>query len=217
MRRYFDEGELADGAKLYYAQDHLGSVRDVVDANSHTLASYDYDPYGQPTRTTGAAHTDFRYAGLLLHYPSGLYLANYRAYDPASGRWLSRDPIGEEGGINLYAYVGVDPVNSTDTLGLCGPACVIAAGAVVGGVSSAVGTLIGGGSISDAISSIPGGSLAGATAVTIAMLSPGSVVGTLGAIIGDVGITAGLNIIDVAGVISVGNNSSASKQCHKNE
>jgi RHS repeat-associated protein len=118
MRRYYEEGELADGAKLYYAQDHLGSVRDVVDANSHTLASYDYDPYGLPTRTTGTAHTDFRYAGLLLHYPSGLYLANYRAYDPASGRWISRDPIGEVGGINLYTYVGGNPLSYVDPLGL---------------------------------------------------------------------------------------------------
>jgi RHS repeat-associated protein len=118
MRRYYDEGELADGAKLYYAQDHLGSVRDVVDANSHTLAAYDYDPYGLPTRTTGTSHTDFRYAGLLMHYPSGLYLANYRAYDPASGRWISRDPIGEEGGVNLYAYVLGNPIGYTDPLGL---------------------------------------------------------------------------------------------------
>jgi uncharacterized protein RhaS with RHS repeats len=39
-------------------------------------------------------------------------------YDPGQGRWLSRDPIEEEGGINLYGFVGNDGVSNTDTLGL---------------------------------------------------------------------------------------------------
>jgi RHS repeat-associated protein len=52
------------------------------------------------------------------HAPSGLYLTKYRAYDPKDGRWLSRDPIGEAGGINLYAYVGGNPVRFVDLLGL---------------------------------------------------------------------------------------------------
>jgi hypothetical protein len=44
--------------------------------------------------------------------------ARFRAYDPVMGRWLSRDPIGEEGGVNLYGYVGNDPIRHPDTLGL---------------------------------------------------------------------------------------------------
>jgi hypothetical protein len=47
-----------------------------------------------------------------------LYLTLYRVYDPRTGRWLSRDPIEEEGGFNLYAYVGGDPINYIDPLGL---------------------------------------------------------------------------------------------------
>jgi uncharacterized protein RhaS with RHS repeats len=47
-------------------------------------------------------------------------LTKYRVYDPKDGRWLSRDPIGEAGGINLYAYVGGNPVNWIDPLGLSG-------------------------------------------------------------------------------------------------
>jgi uncharacterized protein RhaS with RHS repeats len=42
----------------------------------------------------------------------------YRVYDPQTGRWLSKDPIEEEGGFNLYAYVGGDPLNYIDPLGL---------------------------------------------------------------------------------------------------
>ncbi|WP_404935990.1 RHS repeat-associated core domain-containing protein, partial [Providencia stuartii] len=43
------------------------------------------------------------YAGLYWHGPSGLYLGAYRTYDPKARRWLSRDPIEEAGGLNLYA------------------------------------------------------------------------------------------------------------------
>jgi uncharacterized protein RhaS with RHS repeats len=43
----------------------------------------------------------------------------YRYYDPKNGRWPSRDPIEEEGGINLYGFVGNDGVNKWDLLGLC--------------------------------------------------------------------------------------------------
>jgi uncharacterized protein RhaS with RHS repeats len=41
----------------------------------------------------------------------------YRYYDPKTGRWPSRDPIEEEGGVNLYGFVGNDGVNQTDILG----------------------------------------------------------------------------------------------------
>ena len=52
------------------------------------------------------------------HAPSGLYLTKYRAYDPKDGRWLSRDPIEEAGGLNLYAYVRGNPIAYIDPLGL---------------------------------------------------------------------------------------------------
>jgi RHS repeat-associated protein len=61
---------------------------------------------------------DFRYAGMFLHDKSGFYLTHYRFYDPGAGRWLNRDPIGEAGGTNLYGYVGGNPVNRVDLLGL---------------------------------------------------------------------------------------------------
>ena len=49
---------------------------------------------------------------------SELVLTHYRAYDPQLGRWLSADPLGEAGGLNLYGYVGNDPTNYWDPLGL---------------------------------------------------------------------------------------------------
>jgi RHS repeat-associated protein len=86
--------------------------------------------------TTGARRCE-TYAGMFIHSPSGLYLTKNRAYDPYSGRWLSRDPAGEEGGdsIDLYAYVGNDPPNNVDPFGLLG----VLYG--VGGTAEAGGTL----------------------------------------------------------------------------
>jgi RHS repeat-associated protein len=62
--------------------------------------------------------SDIRYAGMFYHQDSGLYLTHYRAYDPRTGRWLSRDPLGEIAGTNLYAYVGGNPISYSDPLGL---------------------------------------------------------------------------------------------------
>lgn len=88
------------------------------DPDGATVAQYDYDPYGQRTKLSGTADADFGYAGSYHHAPSGLNLTLYRAYDPALGRWLSRDPIGEHGGVNSYGYVGNEPLGRVDPLGL---------------------------------------------------------------------------------------------------
>jgi RHS repeat-associated protein len=62
---------------------------------------------------------DFGYARMFIHWPSGLNLTWYRAYSPDLGRWLSRDPLGEQyGGLNLYDYVMNNPLNSIDLYGL---------------------------------------------------------------------------------------------------
>jgi RHS repeat-associated protein len=103
----------------YYAKDHLGSIRDVLDEKGQALARYDYEPYGK-LASGPEKKPEFGYAGMHYHAPSGLYLTKYRAYDPQSGRWLSRDPMGEAGGINLYAYVEGNPLSYTDPLGLQG-------------------------------------------------------------------------------------------------
>ena len=57
-------------------------MHDVLVAGSGALAAhFDYDPYGDQTSTAQPVTTDFRYAGLFYEQQSGLYLANYRAYD----------------------------------------------------------------------------------------------------------------------------------------
>jgi RHS repeat-associated protein len=62
--------------------------------------------------------SDFQHAGYYAHQPSGLNLTMYRAYDPNTARWLSRDPRGEAEGISLYQFVQNDSINQIDPTGL---------------------------------------------------------------------------------------------------
>jgi len=125
-KRFFAQGEQISGTSYYYTRDHLGSVRELTNASGTVEARYDYDPYGKVTAIgTISVPSDFQYAGYYEHAPSGLNLTFYRAYDSNTGRWLSRDPLGEIGGRNLYAYCRNDCINRTDPLGL-GSICDIA-------------------------------------------------------------------------------------------
>lgn len=123
QRRDLAEGEynVTNGQKLIYMPDQLGSVRDVIDSTTGTrVASYDYAPYGAITQSNVTNGTDYQYAGLMAHPASGLLISASRFYDPVTGRWPTRDPIRELGGINLYAYLGGNTMNYTDRRGLAG-------------------------------------------------------------------------------------------------
>lgn len=121
IKRFFADGE-QQGAQTYLTtRDHLGSIRELVTPTgtaATVAARYDYDPYGKRTKPTGTAEASFGYTGHYFHATSGLHLAPYRGYDATLGRWLSRDPIEEEGGLNLYGYVINDPINAVDLYGL---------------------------------------------------------------------------------------------------
>jgi RHS repeat-associated protein len=110
------------GVARYYVRDHLGSVIQVLDAAGNSLAAFTYTPYGERRTLSGdpaiAENITKGYTGHDFHPESGLVLTRFRAYDPATARWLSPDPIEEAGGLNLYGYVGGDPVNYDDPLGL---------------------------------------------------------------------------------------------------
>lgn len=117
-KQYFAEGVIAGADALYYVADHLGSVRQLIDATGRTRAHYSYNAYGAATKLAGDLDSDIGYAGLATTAHAGLNLAVFRAYDSQHQRWLSRDPIGEAGGLNLYGYVGQNPTAAIDLLGL---------------------------------------------------------------------------------------------------
>jgi RHS repeat-associated protein len=119
-RRFYPQGEQAGTTKSYYTKDHLGSIREVMGANGTVVSSSRYDAWGARTTVGAQDAASFGFTGHLEHKELGLVFTLYRAYDPVTGRWLSRDPIGEDGGINLYGYVSNNPVNLSDPLGLWG-------------------------------------------------------------------------------------------------
>jgi len=79
---------------------------------------YAYTPWGEPIRTQEQVEQPLRYAAREYDAETGLYYVRARYYDPQQGRFVSADPIGLEGGLNLYAYAATDPVNLTDPTGL---------------------------------------------------------------------------------------------------
>ena len=122
QRNLFDEGEqnLVTGEMLIYVKDHLGSVRGWHRLSDGARGEADYSAWGVRTvvsNTTGTLPVR-SFTGHYQHAASGLVLAPYRAYDAELGRWLSEDPIGERGGLNLYGYVGNGVVGALDLLGL---------------------------------------------------------------------------------------------------
>jgi|GEM_PF-1400996 len=117
IKRFFGQGEQISGVNYYFTRDHLGSIREMTDESGAIRYRGDYDPYGRSTQVQGDLVPDFGYAGMYYHAASGLSLTFFRVYDPDLGRWLSRDPIGEKGGVNLYNYVINDPINNKDPNG----------------------------------------------------------------------------------------------------
>ena len=114
----YSQGQYQNNAAYFYTRDHLGSIREMTDASGTVVARYDYDPWGRSTTVIGTNKPDFNFTGLYQHAKSGLDMATYRFYDPDLGRWLNRDPSGESGGLNLYAYAGGNPANRVDPQGL---------------------------------------------------------------------------------------------------
>ena len=121
-KRFEAQGVEDGGTDYFYTRDHLGDIREVVNSANSVQARYDYDPYGRRTKVSGGYDADFGCTGH-FEYKAGwmvtdLVLTLYRAYDPELGRFISRDPIEEGSGLNLYAYVLNNSINFADPLGL---------------------------------------------------------------------------------------------------
>lgn len=108
------------GASVFYTFDERGSTVQRFDAQGVLLSTRATDAYGA---TTGTASTGDPFDGFGAQWgyytdtETNYVLCTYRYYDPKVGRWISRDPIGYDGGINLYAYCSGNPVNKIDIVG----------------------------------------------------------------------------------------------------
>ena len=113
------------GGVTYQAHsDHVGSVRMITDEEGDVVARYEYSGFGAAISVTeDPALTDFpaRFIGSLgvrLDATTGLQYMRNRWYDSLPGRFISRDPVGLQGGANLYIYCGNGPLDFVDPFGL---------------------------------------------------------------------------------------------------
>jgi RHS repeat-associated protein len=99
-----------------YLTDALGSTMALTNSAGASQVQYSYDSYGNMSVSGGATTNSYTYTG---RETDGLGLYYYRAryYNPQLGRFLSEDPIGFQGGIDLYAYADDDPIENTDANG----------------------------------------------------------------------------------------------------
>jgi RHS repeat-associated protein len=109
----------ASGSAAYYNFDASGNTVGLSGSSGSYLNSYSYLPFGQVLSATGTIANPFQFGGQLgvMTQSNGLDMMRARFYDPTTGRFLSRDPIGISGGTNLYAYAKNSPVTYQDPQG----------------------------------------------------------------------------------------------------
>jgi RHS repeat-associated protein len=103
----------------YPSYDANGNVTDLTDTNGTSVAHYEYDPYGNTTPASfSTVANPFQFSTKYFDAETGLNYYGYRYYSPNLGRWISRDPSEEQGGLNVYSFVGNEAIGHQDDLGL---------------------------------------------------------------------------------------------------
>ncbi len=107
----------ANKESFTYLYNHLGHVQKVMNSLGQVVANYQYTPYGQ-VEGDDFSQQPFGYSTKRSDFESGLIYFGYRFYSPYQRRWLNRDWLHEQGGINLYSYLNGDPLNYVVPTGL---------------------------------------------------------------------------------------------------
>ncbi len=109
---------MLNGVKKYYITDALGSVLALTDSSGNVTDTYEYGPFGEFTTSTGSSYNPYRFTGQQWDEDSGLYYLRARYYEPATGRFMQRDPIKDYSNIfNKYTYAGNNPALFIDPTG----------------------------------------------------------------------------------------------------
>ena len=90
----------------------------ILNGQGAPVNSYAYDVFGATRFKTGASNNEFLFTGRELDSETNLYYYRNRFYNTATGRFITKDPIGLRGGVNVYIYVENNPVNFLDAYGL---------------------------------------------------------------------------------------------------
>lgn len=174
------------GQAYYYQADGLGSIVALTDGSQAVVQRYGYESFGMLTVSDPEFENAYTYTGREWDKELGLYFYRARYYDPMEGRFISKDPIGFAGGdVNVYNYVGGNPVNYTDPSGRFGIGAVIGIG--IGMVQGASGALAQNGSLGSILLSA---SLGGVEGAVLGFLDPTDGVLTIALASGLVGATS---------------------------
>ena len=109
-----------DGEVYIPCYDNNGNITRYLDAFGNTVAQYTYDAFGNTISQSGP-HADLfrhRFSTKYFDIETGLYYYGYRFYHPVLMRWLTRDPLEEEGGVNLYVFCSNNTLENVDILGM---------------------------------------------------------------------------------------------------
>jgi type VI secretion system secreted protein VgrG len=136
---------LADGQVWHYVTDHLGTPQEMYDQDGEIVWAADFSAYGLTARSLAQeVDNPIRFPGQYHDEESGLHYNRFRYYDPQVGRYINQDPIGFNGGSNLYSYAYDAPSVAYDPTGLFVPLIVAAAfvgrGVLGGGLEIGVQT-----------------------------------------------------------------------------
>ena len=114
----------SSGASSYYHNDGNGNVTMLINAGQLVVAKYEYDPFGNPLSTSGpmAFVNPYWYSSQIYDPDARLSHYRFRVYVPEMQRWLNRDPLEEDGGINLFQFVDNNPIKEIDPSGEDGEA-----------------------------------------------------------------------------------------------
>ncbi len=111
--------EYRDNPGIYFCiNDHLGTPQQLIDSNGAIVWQAAYLPFGKAQVSLELVVNNIRFPGQYYDAETGLHYNWHRFYDPETGRYISADPIGLAGGMNLYAYVAGNPINWIDPKGL---------------------------------------------------------------------------------------------------
>jgi RHS repeat-associated protein len=102
----------------YFHNDHLPTPQILTDDSQNIVWEATYKPFGEAVLSIEAVENPFRYPGQYYDQETGLHYNWNRYYDPKTGRYFTPDPIGLEGGINLFPYVQNNPIRGKHLIGL---------------------------------------------------------------------------------------------------
>jgi RHS repeat-associated protein len=111
--------DVSTGNIYYYLNDRLGTSQLITDDAGTIVWEAGYKPFGGArVNTNSSVINNFRFPGQYYDQETGLHYNYHRYYDPMTGRYLTPDPIGLDGGINLFSYAKDNPTNFIDIYGL---------------------------------------------------------------------------------------------------